>query len=205
MMIRFVFTALYTCAIIRGAHAQTVPIYGLGINGGMNLARFTEKGTINNFLLASHFGFSVEQRFGQRVSMSYELQYARYGNVTFFTNPGLFEKVRTQYDYLTLPISLRYRFRKYPFFLIPGFQVGYLLANRTEFLPKNGYTNNNIPYLKKIDYGFSIGLGCRFGNRIFGEVKYYQSLRTLIKENVPLNKRYNQVISAGLTYYPFTK
>ncbi|WP_394343330.1 porin family protein [Spirosoma sordidisoli] len=195
---------IWVCACINSAlvRGQVSVIYSAGVKSGITMSRFIEKGTRNDYLVSYLIGLSIEQRFTQRVSLSYDLLYSRQGNIVFLTNPGPFDKVRTKYNYFTLPVSLRCRFKRHPVILSPGFQVGYLVSNRTDFLPKGGYTNS-IPFLKRSDLGFSFGLGYRFGTHFFGEVKYFESLIPLFK--VAQAERYNQTISANLTCYPFTK
>ncbi|SFD80280.1 porin family protein [Spirosoma endophyticum] len=197
--------------------AQSNPPIKIGIRGGAGTARFIENGVTNNFLFSYQAGLAVEHKLTPRYSLGYELLYSRQGNMSYFSNPGFYTKVRTRYDYLTLPVSLRYRLPNSLLTLSPGVQLGYLLAGQVDFLPKSGYTNSENSILQKVDYGFSIGLGMALGKRLFTEIKYYQSLHSALKTFVgvdPLTglaitkaspERYNQVVSATLTYYPFVR
>ena len=208
---------VWACGNLSWVQAQSKVAHSIGLKSGLVGSRFIEKATKNDYWLSYSLGLSVEHQFTPRIALAYDLSYARQGNLTFFTNPGLFDRVRTKYDYITLPVSVRYRLKRYPIFMSPGFQVGYLIKNQTEFLPRNGYTNNDFPNLKKTDFGFSFGLGYRFGKRFLVEGKYYKSIKSLMKDysgidpstgtfvRVPPVQRFNQVISATLTYYPFVK
>ena len=197
--------------------AQSKISYGFGVKGGMTMSRFMESTVKNNYWFSYATGLSVEQRFTERLSLSYDLLYSRQGNVKFFSNPGLYDRIRTKYDYLTLPISFRYRLKRYPLVVIPGLQAGYLLSTQSDFLPKTGKTYSDETLLKNTDFGFSLGLGYRFGKHFFADAKYYQSFGTMYRGysridprtgspvRYPAVEQYNQVISASLTYYPFVK
>lgn len=194
-------------------NAQSQPTYRLGVRGGLNLSRFLERGTENRLLPSYQFGLSLEQRFNYQIGLSYDLLYSRQGNISYFTNPSLYDRVRTKLDYLILPISMHYTLSNTPFIANVGIQLGYLLNNQVDFLPKNGYTNNQNPSLQRIDWGLSLGPSLRIGKHTFIEIKYYQSLRSSVKSFIgvdpmtgmittkPSPGRYNQLISANLTYY----
>ncbi len=197
--------------------AQSTTTYAFGVKSGVNLSRYIEPNVTNTYLLSYLAGVSLEQRFSSRASLSYELLYSRQGNMAFFSNPGVFDRLRTRYNYLLLPVELRYRLKHYPFYINPGFQVGYLLYKKWDYLPKNGWTTYSSDQEKKIDIGVSASLGYRFSKRFFCEAKYYQSVKTILKpfSNIdPISGAVvrittpdvrNQTLSLSLTYYFLTK
>lgn len=214
-MKKLIFLTLFSALTLSSwkVSAQSKITYGLGVKGGMNLSRLIEKNANNKYLLSYLTGVSLEQLFSSRVSLSYALLYSRQGDITVFSNPGLFNRSRTRYNYLVLPIELRYRLKYYPFYITPGFQAGYLLYKRGDFLPKNGSTTYSLDQEEKIDVGLSLGLGCRFSKHFFGEAKYYQSIKTILKpfsaidpvsgaivHRTPPDVR-NQTLSLSLSYY----
>ena len=181
----------------------------------MNLSHLIEKVAINKLLLSYVVGVSLEQRFSPRLSLAYALLYSRQGDREHFINTS--EILRTRYNYLTLPIEFRYRLKRYPIYVIPGFQAGYLVNKQIDFIPSHGVPAQSFDQEKKLDLGVSAGLGYRFGRHFFGEAKYYQSVGTILNpflihdpttgavvSQFSLDIR-NEVFSMGLFYYPFTK
>lgn len=179
------------------------------------MARFIEQGVSNTFFPACRFGLALEQRLTHRTALSYELLYSRQGNMCYFSNPGLFDRLRTKSDYLLLPVSLRYKLKNSPVVLTPGIQLGYLIKYQVDFLPKNGHTNPDNPFLQRAEYGAFFGIGFRLGKHLFTEARYSQSLRSSLRSFVGVDpvtglavtkkspERYNQMVSLSLTYYPF--
>lgn len=129
--------------------AQSKTTYAFGVKSGINLSHLTERVVVNKFLFSYLGGVSLEQRFSPRISLSYELLYSRQGDISYFTNPGLYNRVRTRYNYVILPIELRYRLKHYPVYINPGFQAGYLVYKRGDFLPTNGSITNSSNQEKK--------------------------------------------------------
>lgn len=204
-------TLFYALTFLQEVSAQSKITYAFGVKSGMNLSRLIERNANNKYLFSYLCGVSLEKRFSSRTSLSYELLYSRQGDISVFSNPGMFTHSRTRYNYLILPVELRYRLKHSPFYINPGFQVGYLLYKRGDFLPKNGSITYGSDQEKKVDFGLSIGLGYRFGKHFFGEAKYYQSTQTILKpfaapvsgaivRRAPPDIR-NQTISLSLSYY----
>ena len=135
--------------------AQATTTYALGVKGGTNLSHLVEKVAINKLLLSYVAGISLEQQFSPRVSLSYELLYSRQGDMEHFINTN--DRLRTRYNYITLPIELRYRLKRYPIYIIPGFQAGYLVNKQVDLLPSHGITTQNNDQEKKVDLGLSAG------------------------------------------------
>jgi len=207
--------ACHLFTILGQVQAQSVTTYAFGVKGGMNLSHLIEKDAINKLLPSYVVGLTLEQRFSPRFSLAYELLYSRQGDMQHFTNTT--DRFRTRYNYITLPINIRYRLKHYPFYISPGFQAGYLVSKQISYIPSHGVPAQSSNQEKKIDLGLSAGLGYRFGKHFFGEAKYYQSVGTILKPfliydpttgavvtQTTLDVR-NEVFSLSLSYYPWAK
>jgi hypothetical protein len=205
--------AIFWIASLSQAVAQAKTTYHIGMKAGLNLANFIEPKTKENLVTAYSVGVGLEQRFTPRLSAFYEVMYSKQGSDIPIYNDPHYNKLAIRYDYLVLPIGLRYQSRRFPFLIEGGIQAGYLLNHHQEFLPANGTTTSQGTNLKHLDIGFIAGIGYRFGSHWLVEGKYNKSLSTVFTGysgydpitqtyvNLPPTKRYNQVISVNLTYF----
>ncbi|WP_338875035.1 porin family protein [Spirosoma sp. SC4-14] len=199
--------------LVTQLYSQSPTSYHIGLKAGLNLANFIEPNTKENLVPLYTTGIGLEQRFTPKLSAFYELLYSRQGSTIPLYNDPHYTELAIRYNYLTLPVGVRYQSRRFPFLVEGGVQAGYLLNHHQEFLPANGTTTSQGTNLKKVDIGFLAGVGYRFSSSWLIEGKYYKSLATVFRGysgydpvtqsyvNRPPTTRYNQVISVTLSYY----
>ena len=152
-------------------------------------------------------GINVEYLINEKLSLKLELNYERKSQKAdntleiFDTNGS--SKVynftsKKNYDYMVLPIMMKYSFSNINSFYINGGPfIGYLLkSNITNDLENiNGLNNGpfeTTKYNNKTDFGLSIGLGKNF------EIKEKNSIFIEIRENLGLsNTSKNAIIENG--------
>ena len=152
-------------------------------------------------------GINVEYLIKEKLSLKLDLNYERKSQkadntLEIFDNNGS-SKVynftsKKNYDYLVLPIMIKYSFtNRNSFFINGGPYIGYLLkSNITNDLGNIDGLNNEpfetTKYNNKTDFGLSIGLGKSF------ELKENNSIFIEIRENLGLtNTSKNTVMGNG--------
>lgn len=152
-------------------------------------------------------GINVEYLINEKLSLKLELNYERKSQkadntLEIFDNNGS-SKVynftsKKNYDYMVLPIMMKYSFSNINSYYINGGPfIGYLLkSNITNDLENIDGLNNGpfetTKYNNKTDFGLSIGIGKNF------EIKEKNSIFIEIRENLGLsNTSKNAVIENG--------
>ena len=152
-------------------------------------------------------GINVEYLINEKLSLKLDLNYERKSQkadytLEIFDNNGS-SKIynftsKKNYDYLVLPIMIKYSFtNRNSFFINGGPYIGYLLkSNITNDLGNIDGLNNEpfetTKYNNKTDFGLSIGLGKSF------ELKENNSIFIEIRENLGLtNTSKNTVMGNG--------
>ena len=138
----------------------------VGLNTGGTLSKFRGNELIKQadpnigFLI----GISFEVYFSEKLSLKTNLNYER-KSFSYKTNeideiglPINDFKVKTNFDYLMLPMLIKYEINSSKrFFASGGPFLGYLLSNK--FKAKGFPDNNSTSLNKKIDIGLSFGIG----------------------------------------------
>ena len=143
------------------------------------------------FLGSVNVEFGISDKISLKLELNYERKSQKADNIIElrqnFDDPSQIYKFTTKknYDYLIIPILLKYNFKdKNSFFLNGGPFIGYLLKSKLtnnldapEFNTSDLDTTNDN---KKTDYGISLGFGKNF------DLKNNKSISIEIRENLGL-------------------
>ncbi len=140
--------------------------FKIGINAGINYPdiRGNEYAKYNNFkvgyLIGVSFDYYLKQNLSLKSNLNYERKIRKF-QLTYFNyeaeETGK-ENFREIYEYINLPILLKYEFGNAKFFANGGPFLNFLLNEKIE----PNYPNDNsdvITEKKKIDFGLSLGIG----------------------------------------------
>jgi opacity protein-like surface antigen len=169
---------LCLCAIIAlsssVSFAQTHGMY-IGTEGGPNrtsiwgneyITKSGEPKKAPNFFTGASFEFCFTEFTSLRTGLAFERKGVRFMSVVRdeYSNPIGSVPARNYLDYLTLPLMAKVAFGKKPkFFVNAGPYIGYLISQKdviydSEFMNAVITVNNSERY-KKLDMGFTAGLG----------------------------------------------
>ncbi|MFK7781477.1 porin family protein [Psychroserpens sp.] len=140
--------------------------FKIGINIGLNYPdiRGNEFAKFNNFKVGYLFGISLDYYLRENLSIKANVNYERKIKkieLTFFDNQALetgTENYDEVFEYINIPILIKYEFGNSKFFINGGPFFNYLLNNKID----EDYPNNDSGLAtkqKKIDFGFSAGIG----------------------------------------------
>lgn len=144
------------------------------------------------FLGGINFEYLINEKWSLKLELNYERKSQKADNtLEIFDNNGS-SKVynftsKKNYDYMVLPIMMKYSFsNKNSFYINGGPFIGYLLkSNITNDLENiDGFNRGSFEttkYNNKTDFGLSIGLGKNF------EIKEKNSIFIEIRENLGLS------------------
>ncbi|WP_299622769.1 porin family protein [uncultured Tenacibaculum sp.] len=145
--------------------------FSLGIQAGPNYSnlRFENESVIEHDYEFGYFlGLSANYRLKKRLSIRTELNYDR--KVASVSFPGVVigndvfpaGKIEDVYEFITLPVLLKYEFSdKNPFFINGGVFLGYFLRAR-ESTNGRELSEDLSYFFANYDFGFSIGVGKTF-------------------------------------------
>lgn len=155
------------------------------------------------FLGGINLEYLIKEKLSLKLELNYERKSQKADNTLEIFNTDGSSKVynfisKKNYDYLVLPILIKYSFsNNNSFYLNGGPFIGYLLKSNITNNLENIDGLNNEPfettkYNNKTDFGLSIGLGKNF------EVKEKNSIFIEIRENLGLtNTSKNTVMGNG--------
>ncbi|MFD1161511.1 porin family protein [Hwangdonia seohaensis] len=140
--------------------------FKIGLNAGINYPdiRGYEYAKYNKFKVGYLLGVTFDYYFKENLSLKTNINYERKIKkiqLTYFnyeaeeTGRENFNEI---YEYINIPILLKYEFESSNFFINGGPFFNYLLNNKIE----PDYPNDDsdlITELKKIDFGLSLGIG----------------------------------------------
>ncbi|WCO00705.1 porin family protein [Psychroserpens ponticola] len=140
--------------------------FKIGINVGINYpkVRGHEYAKYNNFKVGYLFGVSIDYYLKENLSLKTNINYERKIKklqLTYFSYTS--EEIGTEnfseiYEYINIPILLKYEFGNSTFFVNGGPFFNYLLNNKIEpDFPNED--SDSYTEQKKIDFGFSLGIG----------------------------------------------
>ncbi len=142
---------------------------GFGVNVGGTYSKFRGNKLIESadakidFLIGVSFEYYLKENLSIKTNLNYERK--SYTNKSF----GIDEfgltinevKITTNFDYISLPILIKYKLgNSNQFFVNGGPFLGYLLNNKSK---ASGYPDDEtISLNKKLDIGLSFGIGKKF-------------------------------------------
>ena len=140
--------------------------FKIGINAGINYPdlRGHEYAKYNNFKVGYLFGFTFDYYLKENLSLKANINYERKIKklqLTYFNYEAKEigkENFSEIYEYINIPILLKYEFGNSKFFANGGPFINYLLNNKIE----PDYPNDDSDVLteqKKIEFGLSLGIG----------------------------------------------
>ena len=193
------------------AHGQNGTRFGITV--GANAGQVQTSLTLTNLLWRYNAGVTFEQQFTRNFALASELIYTRQGSRLSSTNGYVSDKYITAFDYIALPVLLRFRPKGERGFIEAGGQVGYLLSANGYHTSDKEKTFTDFQHTNKIDAGLTGGVGYPLGTHIVVDLRYYYGMRPL-RENytapdpqtgIPtyyrVEKWYNRVWSLNLSYY----
>ncbi|MEX2567329.1 MAG: porin family protein [Cyclobacteriaceae bacterium] len=181
----------------------------VGITGGINANQIKTSTNVSNLLWKYNAGISGTKKFSGNFSLTSELSYSRQGRRL---NLSSTRKYVTNFDYLALPVLLRFSPVGKELFIQAGGKFGLLVNSKETYIYNNNNSPNNLQHLRQWDAGALAGLGYPLGSHIVVDVRYYHGLVPLIKDHwilgsdsTPIfygaDRWVHRVWSMNLTYY----
>ena len=147
--------------------------FELGVEASPSITFLKGSSFIENFYdptLGFSGGLSFQYNIGKRIALRTNIAYERKGGISrnnFYYNGNLIQNssINFNFDYLTLPILVRFSFgKKVKYFVNTGPYFGYLLSQT--FVTKgdnfNTWTNDYTSATNKFDFGVSFGTGLQY-------------------------------------------
>lgn len=152
--------------------------FKIGVNSGLTFSNFrgndtpvTEQKYGFDFMAGLSLEYSLSEKLSLKTNLTYDrktgIVKSNYNYRPSFDEPSVFviQKVRSNYNYLTMPVFIKYNFGKYnSYFINGGPFVGFLLSSK--FVDKSKQTPSSLDFNedtsdlnKKTDFGFSYGVG----------------------------------------------
>lgn len=157
---------LITIGLIFSMNLSAQNDFKIGINAGINYPniRGNEFAKFNNFKVGYLFGVSLDYYLKENLSIKANLNYERKIKkleLTFFDDQA--QEIGTEnyneiFEYINIPILLKYEFGNSKFFVNGGPFFNYLLNNKID----EDYPNDDselVTEQKKNDFGLSVGIG----------------------------------------------
>lgn len=182
---------IVSISLPRITFGQDNSIFGASLGLGLTNMTGSASETTN---LSSDIGYTLginfEQEFSERTSLNLNLLYSRKnvrrGYNTLPNYPINQEKdyLKMSFDYIELPITIRYEIvSQSEFFINGGVFIGYLLNTKLseENIPPNLLAT---PWSEKVDYGFSFGIAKKISinqnNKIVLELRDNLGMKNLV-------------------------
>jgi hypothetical protein len=192
---------------------RTMNVYGqsdirIGITGGSNASRIKTSTNLTDLLWSYNVGLAFEKGLSDDLSLASELVYSKQGSSIDNVSSG---EYITHFDYLALPVFVRYSPGGKNVFFQAGGKFGYLVNDKEIYTYNN--TESNLDHLRQWDAGVLGGIGYRIGKHVVVDARYYYGLTPLIKKHTVLDpvtlkpifygadRWYNRVWSLNLTVY----
>ncbi|WP_154853014.1 porin family protein [Cyclobacterium xiamenense] len=205
-VVAFIGAVLFLSAFLNGYGQTGIRI---GITGGVNANQIKTSTNVSNLLWKYNAGISGTKKISDNFALTSELSYSRQGRRLDLSSA---RKYVTNFDYLALPVLLRYSPGGKEWFIQAGGKFGLLVNSKETYIYNNNNSPNNLQHLRQWDAGALAGLGYRLGSHIVVDVRYYNGLTPLIKDHwmfgpdsTPLfygaDRWVHRVWSMNLTYY----
>lgn len=194
---------------------KTLDTYGqrisrVGITGGPNASQIKTSTNLTDLLWSYNVGLAFEKGLKKDLSIASELVYTRQGSSLDEVFSG---KYITHFDYLALPVFIRYSPGGKNAFILAGAKFGYLIYDKEKYTYNN--SEGNLNHLRQWDAGLLGGIGYRISRHVVLDTRYYFGLTPLIKKHTVLDpvtlepiffgadRWINRVWSLNLTIYFF--
>ena len=197
-MKRFLFTVCLIALFFANSFAQSKMRFG--VDGGLTYSSFRGNKSAEkldagiDFLVGVSFEYQLKSKWSLLANLSYDRITAKRSSV-FIPNPedpavgDITAKVT--YQYLTLPILLKYRIgAKQSFYAAGGVFIGYLLKSEIHEDYYNT-TDNTTNLNTNLDAGLTLGLGKNF------RLKNNQEITIELRENLGLTNTSKVNVSGG--------
>lgn len=195
------------------ANGQNKP--RVGIVGGINASQIKTSTNLTNLLLRYNVGLAYEQQFSDKFALAGNFIYSKQGSSLkqATLGNGIKDKYITNFNYLALPVLLRFRPKGERTFIEAGGQIGYLIYNKSYNTSDKEKTTESFTHTRKVDAGMVGGVGYRLGKNVVIDARYYYGLKPLRKSfTAPdpqtgasvfyrTDRWYNRVWSLNFTYY----
>ncbi len=164
----------------------TIIIYSqtnFGIKAGINVATIKAGNSTIDVSSRGKTGFTIGgftlQPIGKDLFLQSEILFNQFSGD--FKFPAPFNTLTTNFQYLSLPVTLRYKFPGLGIY--GGLQYGLLLSAKTTM---NGRTENDETF-KSSDFSFVVGLDYIVGKNILIAGRYQTSLGNIAKNDPSFN------------------
>lgn len=157
---------LIALALIFSIKLSAQDNFKFGINAGINYPdiRGNQLARYNNFKVGYLFGVSLDYYLNDRLSLKTNINYEtkiKKLQLTYFNSEA--EEIGTEnfketFEYINIPLLLKYEFGNSKFFVNGGPFFNYLLNNKIDENYPND-NNDSVTEKKKIDFGLSAGIG----------------------------------------------
>ncbi len=167
-----------------------------GVKAGYNLSTLTYSGTIMLEGEKSKSGFNA----GITASIPFSKSFSLVPELIYSSQGASFQNVyatgNLTYDYINIPVLLRYKLAIGLFFET-GLQVGILLRANEK---SNGNTTDIMYKTYSPDYAWPMGLGYEMPNKHFGiDLRYNLGLINILRSTSDVNVK-NSVFQFGVFY-----
>lgn len=150
-------------------------------------------------------GLAFEKGLSDDLSLASELVYSKQGSSIDNVSSG---EYITHFDYLALPVFVRYSPGGKNVFFQAGGKFGYLVNDKEIYTYNN--TESNLDHLRQWDAGVLGGIGYRIGKHVVVDARYYYGLTPLIKKHTVLDPvtletyflRSRQMVQSSLVFEP---
>ena len=211
MKMKLVLATLLSMIPLLTVHGQNKTRFGVTV--GPNAGQIQTSLTLTNLLWRYNAGIALEQQFTRNFALASELIYSRQGSRFSSTNGYVSDKYISAFDYINLPVLLRFRPKGERGFIEVGGQIGHLLSANSYHTSDKDRTFSSFQHTNKIDAGLTGGVGYRLGPHVVVDARYYYGIKPLrenytapdpqtgIPTNYRVEKLYNRVWSLNLSYY----
>ncbi|MEP3374370.1 MAG: porin family protein [Maribacter dokdonensis] len=193
---------LVSISFPRITSGQDNTIFGASLGLGLTTMMGSASETTN---LSSDIGYTLginfEQEFSERTSLNLNLLYSRknvrrgYNTLPNYPINQENDYLKMSFDYIELPITIRYEVvSKSEFFINGGVFISYLLNTKLseENIPPNLSAS---PWTEKVDYGFSFGIAKKISinqnNKFVLELRDNLGMKNLVDSDSQYNLKSN--------------
>ncbi|HPI08726.1 MAG TPA: porin family protein [Saprospiraceae bacterium] len=184
-MKKLLLLASFTFLSMQAIRAQTQ----FGIRGGLNLSNIAGDAMGNALRSDIHLGVLLKMKLVKSLYWLPEVQYSAQGA----QSPN--KVIKAYYNYLNIPVMLRFYPNDKVIFLEAGLQLGLLLSAKVSNISNTVRVKKEV---RKEDFALNVGLGARFNSHIELDVRgIFGMSNTSLLPNPP-GKYPNRVFQVSL-------